>query len=56
MTGDVTNLDTHLLQIYLADHQAGARGVMHRLKQMKGYADPALAALVPRLYAEVGEE
>ncbi len=50
------DLDRDLLQIYLADHQAGARGVMDRLAQMTGYTDLPIAPLMEQLHTEVREE
>ncbi|MGB3762998.1 MAG: hypothetical protein WA966_07215 [Ornithinimicrobium sp.] len=50
------DLDRDLLQIYLADHQAGARGVMNRLDQMTAYTDLPIAPVIAQLHAEVREE
>lgn len=49
-------LDRDLLRIYLADHQAGARGALNRLNQMRGYTDLPFAPLMETLHAEVREE
>lgn len=49
-------LDRDLLRIYLADHQAGARGALNRLNQMQGYTDLPIAPLMDTLHAEVREE
>ena len=55
MTGS-HDLERDLLRIYLADHQAGARGVLNRLGQMKGYTDLSIAPLIEELHSEVGQE
>ncbi|MGB3827858.1 MAG: hypothetical protein WA962_03710 [Ornithinimicrobium sp.] len=49
-------LRSDLLQIYLADHQAGGRGILQRLGQMEGYTDLPIKPRISRLRREVGEE